>query len=174
MLCYSSERLSLIGAPVTAGGKLCFVFPDQFDRLGFVLTLRQVYHLPLNAIRELDKHFPADCRHLVVERKLTIEELLDLAKMLPRGFAVKDLIMAKTWPWSPDSMAEMPGGKKGPRRDRISRRGFLRREMVPSDRRKLVDVRGIEPQGRRGPSALRQAPTHSKDRSGVRSRDWWT
>lgn len=96
LLRYSSERLSLIGAPVKAGGKLCFVFPDQFDRLGFVLTLRQVYHLPLNAIRELDKHFPADCRHLVVERKLSIEELLDLAKMLPRGFAVKDLVMAKT------------------------------------------------------------------------------
>ena len=27
---------------------------------------------------------------------MTIEELLDLAKMLPRGFAVKDLVMAKT------------------------------------------------------------------------------
>lgn len=96
LLRYSPERLSLIGAPVKAGGKLCFVFPDQFDRLGFVLTLRQVYHLPLNTIRELDEHFPADCRHLVVERKLTVEELLDLAKMLPRGFAVKDLVMAKT------------------------------------------------------------------------------
>ncbi len=93
---YSSPRVKLLPAPVRKDGKVCYVYPDQFDRLGFILTLRQVYHLPLNTIRELDKHFPEDCRHLVLERKMTIEELLDLAKMLPRGFAVKDLIMAKT------------------------------------------------------------------------------
>ena len=93
---YSSPRVKLLPPPVRKDGKPCYVYPDQLDRLGFVLTLRQAYHLPLNTIRELDKHFPADARHLVLERKMTIEELLDLAKMLPRGFAVKDLVMAKT------------------------------------------------------------------------------
>ena len=93
---YASPRVNLLPPAVKKDGKTCYVYPDQLDRLGFILTLRQVYHLPLNSIRELDKHFPADARHLVLERKMTIEELLDLAKMLPRGFAVKDLVMAKT------------------------------------------------------------------------------
>ena len=93
---YSSPRVKLLPPPVRKVGKPCYVYPDQLDRLGFILTLRQVYHLPLSTIQELDKHFPADARHLVLERKMTIEELLDLAKMLPRGFAVKDLVMAKT------------------------------------------------------------------------------
>ena len=93
---YASPRVSLLPPAVKKDGKTCYAYPDQLDRIGFILTLRQGYHLPLNTIRELDKHFPADARHLVLERKMTIEELLDLAKMLPRGFAVKDLVMAKT------------------------------------------------------------------------------
>jgi hypothetical protein len=93
---YASPRVNLLPAAVKKDGKSCYVYPDQLDRIGFILALRQTYHLPLNSIRELDKHFPADARHLVLERKMTIEELLDLAKMMPRGFAVKDLVMAKT------------------------------------------------------------------------------
>lgn len=93
---YASPRVNLLPPAVKKDGKTCYAYPDQLDRIGFILTLRQAYHLPLNTIRELDRHFPADARHLVLERKMTIEELLDLAKMLPRGFAVKDLVMAKT------------------------------------------------------------------------------
>jgi DNA-binding transcriptional MerR regulator len=93
---YASPRVNLLPPAVKKNGKSCYVYPDQLDRIGFILTLRGAYHLPLNTIRELDKHFPADARHLVLERKMTIEELLDLAKMLPRGFAVRDLVMAKT------------------------------------------------------------------------------
>lgn len=93
---YASPRVKLLPRAIKKDGKTCYAYPDQLDRIGFILTLRQSYHLPLNTIRELDKHFPADARHLVLERKMTIEELLDLAKMLPRGFAVKDLVMAKT------------------------------------------------------------------------------
>lgn len=93
---YGSARVGLLPPPVKKDGKLCYVYPDHLDRAAFALTLRQVYHLPLGVIRELDKHFPTDCRHLVLERKLTLEELLDLAKMLPRGFAIEDLVMAKT------------------------------------------------------------------------------
>lgn len=93
---YASPRVKLLPPAVKKDGKTCYVYPDQLDRIGFILTLRQVYHLPLNSIRELDKHFPADARHLVLERKMTVEELLNLSKMLPRGFAVKDLVMAKT------------------------------------------------------------------------------
>jgi|CXWL01.1.fsa_nt_gi DNA-binding transcriptional MerR regulator len=93
---YASPRVNLLPSPIKKDGKTCYVYPDQLDRIGFILTLRQAYHLPLNIIRELDKHFPADARHLVLERKMTIAELLDLAKMLPRGFAVKELVMAKT------------------------------------------------------------------------------
>ena len=93
---YASPRVNLLPHAVKKDGKTCYVYPDHLDRIGFILTLRQAYHLPLNSIRELDKHFPADARHLVLERKMTIAELLDLAKMLPRGFAVKDLVMAKT------------------------------------------------------------------------------
>jgi hypothetical protein len=93
---YASPRVNLLPAAVKKDGKSCYVYPDQLDRIGFILALRQGYHLPLNTIRDLDKHFPADAQHLVLERKMSIEELLDLAKMMPRGFAVKDLVMAKT------------------------------------------------------------------------------
>lgn len=93
---YASPRVNLLPPAIKRNGKSCYVYPDQLDRIGFILTLRTAYHLPLNSIRELDRHFPANVRHLVLERKMTIEELLDLAKLLPRGFAVKDLVMAKT------------------------------------------------------------------------------
>ncbi|MDE2490379.1 MAG: hypothetical protein KGM24_05995 [Elusimicrobia bacterium] len=93
---YSSPRVGLLPPAVKKDGKAYYVYPDQVETVGFVLVLRLGYHLPLGAIRGLVKHFPADRRHLVLERKLTIEDLLELAKVLPRGFAVADLVMAKT------------------------------------------------------------------------------
>jgi hypothetical protein len=94
---YSSPKLKLVPPPIQKNGhKACYVFPDHFDRLGVILTLRQGYHLPLKAIQQLLEHFPAEANHLIMERKLSIEELLDLAKMLPKGYGVNDLIMAKT------------------------------------------------------------------------------
>jgi hypothetical protein len=76
-------------------GKTCYIFPDHFDRLGIILTLRQAYNLPLSAIRNLLEHFPAEHRNLIMERKFEIDELLDLAQMLKNGYQIKDLIMAK-------------------------------------------------------------------------------
>jgi DNA-binding transcriptional MerR regulator len=93
---YSSPRVGLLPPPVRKDGRACYIYPDQVETVGLVLVLRKGYHLPLGAIRDLVKHIPADRRHLVLERKLTIEELLELSKVLPRGFAVEDLIMAKT------------------------------------------------------------------------------
>jgi DNA-binding transcriptional MerR regulator len=95
LLSYSSARIGLIEPPVKVDGKVCFVFPDQFDRLGIVLTLRQAYHLPLNAIRDLLKHYPHEQYHLIMERKLTLSDLLDLAKMIKAGYGLGDLTMAK-------------------------------------------------------------------------------
>ncbi len=56
---YASPRVKLLPAAVKKDGKSCYVYPDQLDRIGFILALRQAYHLPLNTIRDLDKaHFP--------------------------------------------------------------------------------------------------------------------
>jgi hypothetical protein len=92
---YCSPRIRLIDPPVMKDRKACFVFPDQFDRLGIVLTLRQAYNLPVAAIRELLERYPKEHHDLIMERKFGIEELLDLAKMLKKGYQLKDLIMAK-------------------------------------------------------------------------------
>jgi hypothetical protein len=73
LLSYSSARIGLMQPPVKVDGKLCFVFPDQFDRLGIVLTLRQVYHLPLSAIRDLIEHYPREQYHLVTARHAGIQ-----------------------------------------------------------------------------------------------------
>ncbi|MDE2039213.1 MAG: hypothetical protein KGO96_06465 [Elusimicrobia bacterium] len=92
---YSSPRLKLMEPPVQKDGKPCYVFPDHFNRLGIILTLRQAYNLPLATIRELLDHFPPDQHELIVERKFEIGDLLDLAKMLKHGYQLKDLFMAK-------------------------------------------------------------------------------
>jgi len=92
---YSASRLKLMDPPIQKDGKTCYVFPDHFNRLGIILTLRQAYNLPLAAIRELLDHFPAEQHELIMERKFEIEDLLDLAKMLKAGYQLRDLFMAK-------------------------------------------------------------------------------
>jgi len=95
LLSYSSPRIGLMEPPVKAGGKTCYVFPDQFDRLGIILTLRLAYSLPLTEIRDLLEHYPRENYELIMERKFEISDLLDLAKMLKSGYALKNLVMAK-------------------------------------------------------------------------------
>ena len=93
---YTSPNLGLLSPPVHRNGsKDHYVYPDHFEGFMFILTLRRVYHLPLKAIRQILEHLPADMRHVVTARKLSTEDLLDLAKMMPKGFTVKDLVMAK-------------------------------------------------------------------------------
>lgn len=92
---FCSPRIKLIDPPVMKDRKACFIFPDQFDRLGIILTLRQAYNLPLAAIREIIERYPKEHYDLILERKFEVEDLLDLAKMLKQGQDLKDLIMAK-------------------------------------------------------------------------------
>jgi len=95
LLTYSSPPVGLIEPPVQAHSKACYVFPDHFDRMGVILTLRQAYHLPLTAIRELIDQFPRENYELLMERKLKISDVLDLTKMLKDGYGLGDLVMAK-------------------------------------------------------------------------------
>ncbi|MFH1725066.1 MAG: hypothetical protein ABII00_10655 [Elusimicrobiota bacterium] len=88
--------LGLISPPLEREGrKDLFVYPDHFEQAAVVLTLRYCYHLPLKAIRDLLAHFPHDLFHVVTSRKLSADELLDAAKMLPGGFELKDIFMAR-------------------------------------------------------------------------------
>jgi len=95
LLTYSSPRIGLIEPPIKAQGKACYIFPDHFDRMGIILTLRQAYNLPLASIRELLERFPRENYELLMERKLKISDVLDLAKMLKSGYSLGDLVMAK-------------------------------------------------------------------------------
>ena len=95
LLSYSSPKIKLIEPPIQKDRKACYVFPDHFNRMGMILTLRQAYSLPLAAIRDLLEHFPKENHDLIMERKLEIDELLDVAKMLKNGYQLKHLIMAK-------------------------------------------------------------------------------
>ncbi|MFA5140654.1 MAG: hypothetical protein WC728_15605 [Elusimicrobiota bacterium] len=95
LLSYSSPKIRLIEPPIQKDHKVCYIFPDHFNRMGIILTLRQAYSLPLAAIRDLLEHFPEEHHDLIMERKLEIEELLDTAKMLKNGYQLKDLMMAK-------------------------------------------------------------------------------
>lgn len=88
--------LKLAPPPVQKDGKACFVFPDHFDLVLFLLKLRRHYHLALREIRSLAQHMPRKDYHLVVEQKLSLEALLDLSKKLPKGFGAADLVMAQT------------------------------------------------------------------------------
>jgi len=94
-LSFSRPEINLIEPPIMKDGKACCVYPYQFERMATILTLRQVYSLPLATIRELLEHYPKDQYPLIIERKFKIEELLDLAKMLKNGFEIKDLVMSK-------------------------------------------------------------------------------
>lgn len=95
LLAYSTPRVGLIQPPVQVQGKAYYVFPDHFDRMGLILTLRQAYNLPLTAIRKLVDRFPRANYELLMERKLKISDVLDLAKMLKGGYGLADLVMAK-------------------------------------------------------------------------------
>lgn len=41
LLSYSSPRINLIEPPLKKDGNACYVFPDHFDRMAMILTLRR-------------------------------------------------------------------------------------------------------------------------------------
>ncbi len=90
-----ATKLKLIPPPVQKDGADHYVYPDHLERLMMVLVLRKKYQLPLKPIRDLLEHLPAELRHVIISGKLTTNDALDLAKMIPKGFALQDLIMAK-------------------------------------------------------------------------------
>src|SRR5207302_1562031 len=95
---YSSQKIKLLPPQIHkkgTGGKGYYVFPDHFELANIVLTLRRWYQLPLKALREVLERFPLENRHLIIDHKLSLEELLDLAKMGSKGFEVKDVVMAR-------------------------------------------------------------------------------
>lgn len=97
LLGYSSPKVGLIEPPVQIGSRTCYVFPHDFDRLAIVLILRQDYHLSLSAIRDLLAHYPREQYSLLIERKLSVEDLLEFAQMLKKGYRVGHAIMAKAF-----------------------------------------------------------------------------
>lgn len=92
---YAARRLGLLEPPVHAQGKTCYVFPHDFDRLGVVLILRQHYHLSLDAIRSLLARYPRKNYNLIINRRLAVEDMLELARMLGEGYGVGHLAMGK-------------------------------------------------------------------------------
>ena len=90
------SQLGLLPPPVERNGQALYVFPDHFEILLLVLNLRRHYHLPLAVIQDLLKHLSPEHYHLILDHKLALDELLDLSKMLPKGFELKDLIIAKS------------------------------------------------------------------------------
>lgn len=92
---YASRRLGLLEPSVHVQGKSCYVFPHDFDRMGVVLILRQHYHLSLDAIRNLLARYPRRNYNLIINRRLAVEDLLDLAQMLSGGYGVNHVVMGK-------------------------------------------------------------------------------
>lgn len=97
LLGYSSPKVGLIEPPIQIGRRACYVFPHDFDRLAIVLILRQDYHLSLSAIRDLLSHYPREHYSLLIERKLSVEDLLELAQMLKKGYRIGHAVMAKAF-----------------------------------------------------------------------------
>ncbi|MFH1618620.1 MAG: hypothetical protein ABIG11_01805 [bacterium] len=93
----TSPRLGLVSPPVRKDGRQeeLYVFPYHYELLLMILTLRQQFFLPLNVIRELVKGFPVPWQDMVLDHRLSLEELLDMVKMLPEGFEFKELVMAR-------------------------------------------------------------------------------
>lgn len=92
---YASRRLGLLEPPVQVQGKPCHVFPHDFDRLGVVLILRQHYHLSLDAIRSLLARYPRKNYDLIINRRLAVADMLELARMLGEGYGVGHMAMSK-------------------------------------------------------------------------------
>lgn len=92
---YASRRLGLLEPPVHVQGKSQYVFPHDFDRLGVVLILRQHYHMSLDAIRSLLARYPRKHYNLIINRRLAVEDLLELARMLDGGYGVDHMSMSK-------------------------------------------------------------------------------
>jgi DNA-binding transcriptional MerR regulator len=92
---YASRRLELLEPPVRVRGKTCYVFPHDFDRLGVILILRQHYHLSLDAIRSLLARYPRKNYNLIINRRLAIEDMLELAQMIGEGYGVGHMAMSK-------------------------------------------------------------------------------
>lgn len=97
LLGYGSLKVGLIEPPAQVGRRTFYIFPHDFDRLAIVLILRQDYHLSLGAIRDLLAHYPREQYRLLIERKLSVEDLLELAQMLKKGYRVGHTIMAKAF-----------------------------------------------------------------------------
>lgn len=88
--------LKLIAPPTERDEKKeLYVYPDHFEQVAIILTLRYNYQLPLRAIQQVIEHFPGGLFHVITSRKLTTEQLLDAAKMLPDGYEPKDIFLAK-------------------------------------------------------------------------------
>lgn len=92
---YASRRLGLLEPPVRVQGKSCYVFPHDFDRLGVVLILRQHYHLSLDAIRGLLARYPRKNYNLIINRRLAVEDMLELSRILGEGYGVGHMAMSK-------------------------------------------------------------------------------
>ncbi len=93
---FYSPKVGLIRPPIPKESRPCYLFPDHHEQLMLILTLRQIYRLPLASIKPLIEHFPEDSRHLIIDRKLSFDELMDMARMIPQGYKVEDFILAKT------------------------------------------------------------------------------
>jgi hypothetical protein len=92
---YAVRKLGLLEPPVQVQGKPCYVFPHDFDRLGVVLILRQHYHLSLDAIRSLLARYPRKNYDLIINRRLPVADMLELARMLGEGYSVGHMAMSK-------------------------------------------------------------------------------
>jgi len=95
LLRLSSRQVGLVSAPIRQKDQALFLYPDHFERFIFVLTLREFYELRLPLMRELLKVFPKEHEHLILDRTLSREEIIDLWQHLSRGSKVEDVLNIK-------------------------------------------------------------------------------
>lgn len=93
---YSTPRFKLLPAPVHKGGHVSYYLnPEHTQRLGVLLYMRDKLRMQLKDIRKVLDSYPAEYYHLILNKVLTDDELLDFPALLKAGFTIKDVVFYK-------------------------------------------------------------------------------
>jgi len=88
---YSSPQAGLMPLPVYKDRHTAYYhFPEDYERLGVVWTLRAKFYFPIELIRSLLEQIPEDMYAVIADWDESPQALLDMIAMDKAGFAPED------------------------------------------------------------------------------------
>ncbi len=91
---YSSPQTKLLPLPVYKERHTAhYVFPDHYERLAVIWTLRSRFFFPIGLIRSVLKEISEDHYGLIIDWDENPEALMDTIMMLKQGFEYEDVAL---------------------------------------------------------------------------------